>query len=180
MFCSKFQASSSKNKGFTLLELIVTIGVITVGILGAFTVCISIINYTSLSSSRLTATYLAQEGIETVRNIRDTNLVKQESGLSTPWDDGLGANNWEADYNDSNLYLCSSPCNFDDLNFLKIDGGFYNYDSGTNTKFKRKITIDDSGTDFINVSVSVEWEYKGNHEVTVQENLYNWYLPLII
>lgn len=163
------------NKSFTLLEVIVAILVITIGVLGAFSVVQNIISYTFASAYRLEAAYLAKEGIEIVRNIRDTNWVDNDQ--ATDWDDGLGAGDWEADYDDSGLTFCSAPCNFADLRFLKVPaGGFYNYNSGTDTKFKRKITVVLDGSDKLKVFVEIQWQEKGDtNTITVQENLYNWF-----
>jgi hypothetical protein len=58
--------------------------------------------------------------------------------------------------------------------FLLIDGGFYNYTSGTSTPFRRKITISDKTDDQMKVTVTVSWEAKGEHQISVQEILYNW------
>ncbi len=153
-------------RGFTLLEVIVAIFVIMVGITGTLGIIQQGISYTQLSSSRLVANYLAQEGIEIVRNIRDTNWLEEN-----PWSDGIPSGNWEADYNDSTLTSWSSQGRF-----LNIDNkGFYSYSSGSPTKFKRKITIA-KDTDILKISVQVEWQERGrDYQVTVQENLYKWY-----
>lgn len=74
-----------KNKGFTILELMITIVVVSIGILGAYSVIQDIFSSTSKVSYSLTATYLAQEGIELVRNGRDTNWI----GGAINWYDGL-------------------------------------------------------------------------------------------
>ena len=182
---------SSKNRGFTLIETIVTILVVTVGVLAAYIVTQEIISYTHQVSSRLTAAYLAKEGIEIVRNIRDTNWLQPADN----WNDGLvgvGAEDWEADYTTAtfkgttdnncsasgyNCRQCSSPCEIENLAFIRrIDGSFYNYTSGNPTKFKRKITITPIGADNLTVSVSVWWVEKGETygPITVQEILYNW------
>jgi len=165
---------NNKNKSFTLLEVIITIFVITVGILSAYTVVQEIVFYTYRVSSRFTAAYLAKEGIEIVRNIRDTNFLDL---ADPPWNQNLGAGNYEADYEDSTLTSCPDPCTYEnDLSFLRIEGGFYKYSvSGTQTQFKRKITITDE-IDYLNVSVLIEWK-KGDkdYSLTVQENLYNWW-----
>ena len=156
-----------KNKGFTILELIVAIFVMTVGVLGAYSVVQQIIVYTLVSSSRLTAAYLAQEGIEIVRNIRDTNWFTNPAD----WNNGLTgcATGCEVDYNTS----LSSYTGF----FLKYSStNGYNYSSGDPTKYKRKIIIDSSTNNILKVSVLVEWTEKGNpYTVTVEEHLYNWY-----
>jgi len=159
----------NKNKGFTLIELIVTIFVILIGVLGAYSVIQQILSYTSFVNSKLTAAYLAQEGVEIVKNIRDTNWLEREG-----WNNGLAEGDWRADYNDLDLL----PYGGNFLNF-ETASGFYGYDSGNPTKFKRKITIDPNidpnGNDILEVTILVEWTEKGKtHQITVREDLYNW------
>ncbi|GAI56618.1 unnamed protein product, partial [marine sediment metagenome] len=154
-----------------IVEVMIAIFVVTIGVLAAHAVTQQMISYTYHSASRLTAVYLNKEGIEIVRNIRDTNWLQKEAN----WKDGLPGGNWEADYttttfantaNDS----CGDPghnCEGCDDEFLKIDGGLYKYSgSGTQTNFKRKITIDDTidhkGDDILKITVEVRWEYKGD------------------
>lgn len=160
---------SKRNKGFTLLEVILAIFVIMVGISGALGVIQQGISYTQLSSSRLTADYLAQEGIEIVRNIRDTNWLEWRTNQDILWLDGIPLGDWEADYKTQNLTQSYAGT------YLNIDNsGFYSYSSGSLTKFKRKITIV-KDTDILKISVQVEWQERGrDNQVTVQENLYNW------
>jgi hypothetical protein len=161
------------NKGFTLMEAIVAIFVITTGLVGVLSLVSQTISASTFSKDKLIAAYLAQEGIEIVRNIRDTNWLQ-----SLSWNNGLGAGEYEAAYQDSSLTSCPSICDYDhNLRFLKIDGGFYGYPlSGTETKFKRKITIGAGPiADSMNVKVEVFWQEKGvQHKVEAQENLYNW------
>lgn len=170
-----FQLKNSKNRqiktkndsGFTLLELMTVVFVVAIGLLAVYAVSSNIIVYTNLSLSRLTASYLAQEGIEIVRNIRDTNWLE-----TSDWTSGLAVGDWEADYNDGSL---SNNLN----RYLNIESasGFYGYGAGTQTKFKRKITITPDG-EALKVSVLVQWQERGkSYEVTVQENLYGWYNP---
>ena len=72
-------------RGFTIIELMAAVIVITVGILGAYSVVQRFFTITSSASHRLTAAYLAQEGIENIRNIRDNNWIQKKvwnSGIS--------------------------------------------------------------------------------------------------
>lgn len=78
------------NKAFTLIEIIVAISLLTVGAVGAFSLLQSTLAFTSISSSQLTAAYLAQEGIEIIRNIRDTNFLQ-----GSVWDEGIDSSNWQ-------------------------------------------------------------------------------------
>lgn len=80
-----------KKNGFTILEVMIAIFVVTIGVLAAYNVTQQMISYTYHSASRLTAAYLAKEGIEIVRNTRDTNWLEQEN-----WDNGLSSSDWEA------------------------------------------------------------------------------------
>ena len=66
----------SHQGGFTLIEVMVAVFVLTIGVLAAFNVVQNITIYSRTTSSRLTAIYLAQEGIELVRNQRDTNWLE--------------------------------------------------------------------------------------------------------
>ncbi|MBP6933881.1 prepilin-type N-terminal cleavage/methylation domain-containing protein, partial [Candidatus Woesebacteria bacterium] len=61
------------SKGFSLVEVMVSIGIILVAFTGVLTLINRSVAFHDLAYSRLTASYLAQEGIEIVRNIRDNN-----------------------------------------------------------------------------------------------------------
>lgn len=179
-------AKMLKCRGFTIIEVTVAIFIITAGTVGVLSLISQTVGSATISSQRLTAAYLAQEGIEIVRDIRDSNWLEQrwseEEILQPFWDDGLGEGDWEGDYTNTQslTYQCSPipftcPSRGLPLHPLLINGGFYNYTSGTSTKFFRRITIFDKTADMFKVSISVGWEEKGRmHEIEVQENLYNW------
>lgn len=155
---------SKMNKGFTILEVLITMLIVTIGGLAAYAMVQQIVFATFASGYRLTAAFLAKEGIEIVRNIRDTNWLEQED-----WDNDLVAGDWEADFNDGLLLSYAERK-------LRFSSSFYNYDSGTETRYKRKITITPDGPDKLKISVGVEWIERGDiYTITVQENLYNWY-----
>jgi len=170
---NKMPQFNNKNKGFTLIEIIVAILIVTVGVLAAYIVTQKIVFYTYQISSRLTAACLAKEGIEIVRNIKDTNWLESASS----WDEGIAAtSDYRLDY--QSLEFPGTNCNLSPEEYLKHDGAFYNCSSsGPETKFKRKITITHDGADKLIVSVKVTWEEKGDTygPITVQEILYDWY-----
>ncbi|MCD6528412.1 prepilin-type N-terminal cleavage/methylation domain-containing protein [bacterium] len=173
-----FQILNFKNKGFTFLEVIFAIFIMIIGIVGALIAVQYGTSSATQAKARLTAAYLAQEGIEIIRNIRDTNWIEQRVA-STTWDEGLDEGDYEADYKDTeteypSLNFCPPPCNYNDLSFLKkANEDFYNYDTGEVTQFKRKITIEKPATSTLKVSVTVYWD-EGKHSLTTQEILYNW------
>ena len=165
--------SKITKRGFTIIEAIVAIFVITTGIVGVLALVTQTISSATYSSNKLIAAYLAQEGIEIVRNVRDANWLSDAS-----WGTGLtdcsSVSPCQADYNDQALSgYTNSPLNFETIS------GYYGYDSGTSTKFKRKITItsanDPDGNPILNVFVLVEWQEKDKpQKVEVRENLYDW------
>src|SRR4030042_2798206 len=167
-------------KGFTILEVMIAIFLIIIGIAGVFTLMTKILGQMAVSSSQLTAAYLTQEGIEIVRNIRDTNWLEQIDH-DNDWNEGLTdcSTGCTADY----TYTASEDPNLSAIlaaNFLKIDAnGFYNYTSGTDTKFKRKVTIvldnPNCGAGTLKVKVETTWSEKGkDYSYLAQECLYNW------
>jgi type II secretory pathway pseudopilin PulG len=151
------------NKSFTLIETLVAISILTTGILAISSLISYLISVSSISKQRLVAAYLAQEGIEIVRNLRDTNLISLRN-----WDYGLDNGEWQADYDDLSLSSYSGT-------FLNLEtSGFYGYGSGTPTNFRRVIRLQKSG-DVLNINVEVSWFERGRwYSLTVQEKVYNW------
>ena len=191
---------SMKKGGFTIIELIISIFILSVALVGIFNAFSIITILTSDSVNRLTATYLAQEGMEIVRNIRDINWLNMDSGVpvGATWVDGLNTTTCattgcQAGYASTSL----SPYTAGSYLYLNANG-FYGYGSGTKTKFERKITITflptgNFASDYImKIIVQVSWDKKatilnsgvsadtcteGNNCVKSEETLYNWYYP---
>lgn len=174
----------NSQKGFTLVELVISIFVLVVGVIGVYNALSVAIIYTGDISSRLTAAYLAQEGIEIIRNIRDNNWLKIDAGEPINWDDGLSncyaPVGCEADYKTGTAEEVSGLTPFSGGNNLNLsDNGFYSYDSTGSfspTKFKRKITITVQTPDSMLVNVLVTWEEKEDTlNFEAEEYIYNWY-----
>ena len=172
---------NNKKRGFTLLELLISVFILTVGILGEYVAIQKSATIAGYSYHRLMAAYLAQEGIEIIRNIKDTNLLEGLADPSTPWDDGFVSKNYEVQYSDAqsatpNLWECSTLCGFTDMRFLTKGNYFYDYDSLAETKFKRKITVNNMETDILKVSATVYWQDGTKvREFTVWDKFYNWW-----
>lgn len=162
-----------KEKGFTLLEMLISILIVTIGVLSIYQAVYRYTKRTQLERESFVAAYLCQEGIEIIKNIRDSNWV-----AGTTWNNGLDACintvGCEADYRLSGagaLTLWSSPGRT-----LYIDGsaGFYKYGNVTGdveTPYARKIEILSQGTDELDITVTVYWK---TNSMIVRENLYNW------
>ncbi len=164
---------TNDSRGFTLIEVIIAIVVLTIGVLGTYALVSRVVSATSLSVSQLTASYLGQEGLELVRNVRDTNFLRIRQAESILWTNGLlgCASGCEIDYNDAGFVSYQDR-------FLKATGSFYAYDSGQDTKFKRKITITQPSANALEILVKVTWQERGNaREIQAADKLYNWFTP---
>lgn len=152
--------ASRYNKGFTILELVVTVALLSVGMVGLYLAFLPTLKNNYAVDSKLRAIYLAQEGIEIIKNIRDTNTLKM-----IDWSSGLLAcqNGCQADYKTGTLAetLANQLKPYDNNVFLKINqDGFYGYDEGQETIFKRKIIITQAENgEALKVDVQVFWTY---------------------
>ncbi|MGB9848015.1 MAG: type IV pilus modification PilV family protein [Minisyncoccia bacterium] len=151
--------------GFSIIEVMVAIGVILVSFIGMLTLINRSLIFHDLAYSRLIASYLAQEGIEIVRNIRDNNILQNKN-----WNEGLSAGTYQVQYDDLSLRpYTGEPLKLDTAN------GIYNYDSGALTRYIRQINIDPISPDHIRVQSIVTWTNRGgSFNIVVEDHLYNW------
>lgn len=163
-------------KGFTMIEAIIATFILAVAIIGAYLVFVEISSTTIVISSRLTAAYLAQEGIEIIRNIRDTNWLK---GVSWSYKLDGCVNGCEVDYRTKQGDTLSPWGSGGQYLSLEREN-YYSYNSYrqiATTKFKRKVTIihPNGNSDILDVSVSVQWQDRGKpYEFVAEGYLYNW------
>ncbi len=172
--------------GFTLIETMIAITILTLAVSGAFMAANSALTVAEISRGQLTASYLAQEGIEYVRKVRDDAYLfrysQNDPTASTDgWSDFLAK---VASCSSANacaldpimgLQQCSSGiCPL----YIRSDG-IYTLDSGsgsnTLTSFTRKIrTMKVSATDE-QASSTVSWNFHGQpYSITVTDDLTPW------
>lgn len=176
----KCKAGKFQN-GFTLIEVILAIFVLTVAVASSFILISQTLTSASLAQSNLIAAYLAQEGIEIVKSIRDTNWLKIYMGENVSWDKGIsdtlavgGRQDYIADYN--TLADSARPpvlSSFEDKKLNLISGGFYGYSSGSPSSFKRKISISKIARNEISVLIDITWQERGRtHSFKVADKFY--------
>ena len=135
------------------------------------------------------ATHLAQEGIELVRNIRDTNTVVRNNPSvngGNPWDKTInnitsGIINYDSPLGFSNISgnpsdVSDCKKNFGNACRLYLDGhSFYTHDTtGTQTNFYRMISVSTGATVDI-ITSEVGWTDHGKFYTTkVTTKLYDW------
>ena len=81
-FAGFTQVPTSESKGFTLIETMVAISILMVAIVAPMSLAAQSLSAAYYARDQITAFYLAQEGIEVVRSVRDTNILKIAGSLT--------------------------------------------------------------------------------------------------
>lgn len=174
-------------KGFTILESIVAIAVLSLSISGAFTAVQSNLSQSIIAKDEVKAFYLAQEAIEIIRNNRDHNqLEKVINGSSNSWLYGISSNASDPCYFGKICRMeISTPTTFTycgvswgSCPVLRQDANTFLYGYNVNwtaTNFKREIQIESINSNEISVTVRVTWT-KGliPMEFKAKTILFNW------
>ncbi|MFA5128509.1 MAG: prepilin-type N-terminal cleavage/methylation domain-containing protein [Patescibacteria group bacterium] len=197
-----FQYSAlGSQSGQSLVEMIVAIAIILTGLVGALSLTISNLSGVDEAGTRVVASNLAREGVEVVRNFRDTNWLQ-----NLDWDTGLFL------INDFTAIAVFNPLtNKWHLNFTpntvadpaaKLYRGAENIylqdvvpPGGTATFYSRLLTLDPicfnaltqtenitgnscgAGEEKIGIRVKSEviWNLSGRpRDVTLEDRIYNW------
>ncbi len=163
----KFRRTQS---GQTLIETLVAIFVLVTGLISATTLAVYSFNSTDAASKQIVATGLAREGIEAIKNIRDsywlndtlidcsgsmgagqmcyrnwtgtgTNQLKKNSSYSVDFDPQTG--NWLLNKQNGNGTPTTFLLNYDSGTGVYSD---HNTGVGVPTIYHRKIDIDEDNT----------------------------------
>ena len=186
--CSAFslQATSYKlQAGFTLIETLVAISLLSVAIVAPMSLVSQSLAAATYSRDQVAAYNLAQEGIESVRGIRDGNILAnalQSQGKNLL--DGIPiGGNFTIDARETNAADAIDPCD-GPCQPLQTDGTLYGYEANwQNTGFTRTLTAvyvgplaQNGGEDAIRVSATVSWFTPNGQprSFTIYENMYRW------
>ncbi|MBU4056467.1 prepilin-type N-terminal cleavage/methylation domain-containing protein [Patescibacteria group bacterium] len=193
MNCGNKVQTKLDASGFTLVEVMIAVAVLSIGLLGAANLITYNISNSAKAINKTIATNLAQEGIELARNIRDTNWF---SGSS--WDNNLvqglgnirrikffcgGLINQNINPAPANIDACGAACRV--YTYIKISDGSkcYSDDFGNRagynapqaTDFYRLIILDKLDANSILATANIKWLERGDARyLTTQEILYNW------
>lgn len=182
----------TEKKGFTLVETLVAIFVLTLSIMGPMAAAQSSLKASFVARDQITAFYLAQDSIESIKALRDSVYVNNVRNNETnDWldllsdckpDNSDGANKYCKVINTNNpieLQSASAGSNFD---VYLINNEFTNQigDANQKTKYSRKVNLTRIGNknDELKITVEIEWTgnfLSGTRKIVVQENIYNWF-----
>jgi type II secretory pathway pseudopilin PulG len=151
------------NIGMTLVETLVAISIFTIALVGMLNITGGTISDTNYAKDKIVANYLASEGIEYIRNLRDTYNLYEANG----WDGflnhlktckvenktGCYLNPVSIDFNNQTQpmkALLVNECPSGNCPNLLFDPELsiykYNYATGNTTSFNRKIFIEEIPT----------------------------------
>jgi len=171
----------------TIIETLVAISILLIALAGPLTISANGLESSLYGRDQITASYLAQEGIEYVRNVRDTDTL---TGASS-WVSNLApciSSNGSMQYCNINTYIGDPTsairlCSGQVCPPLLLDSNtdLYQYTAGVASKFTRTITLvpvmKDSSGNWIEYDVisKVVWTSPlPNNVVTLSEDIYNW------
>jgi len=175
-----------QKSGFGLIEVTVSIYIISMGLLGLMSLTSQSLKIQHINKNNIIASQLAQEGIELVRNVRDSNW--RDEDLDWKKDIFTGASpfrDYIIDYRGRDSIDKSINGITDSRARLRIHNsgdyeGFYTHSTSdtTETLFYRIIEVDKDNDTVLTVKCRVSWEErKRDHEYVVETKLYNWKFP---
>ncbi len=194
--------TTKRSTGFTLVETLVAVAIITLAVSGPLFMASRAVVATQIARDQLTASYLAQEGIEYVRAMRDAEFLAAfqagAAGISTTaWNNflsnpvssdsatisGCKASTCTLDPSPDvqmgtgvglSLQPCTTTCTP-----LYLVNGFYTQQSDVNgavaTPFTRTVQAFDAAANDERIVSKVTWNFHGTpYTVTVTDHLSPW------
>lgn len=170
------------NNGFSIIEASIVLAVVSIGLLGVFSLVTQNITVQRVNRNMLVASMLAQEGIELVRSVRDNNWLD----ATALWDEdiaGYAGNDFIIDNTEILGDITITDVNGINNAKLYLQAGtnFYTHDSGggnTPTPYSRLITVTpdpNAPVDYYIIKSDVQWLENGVPKDYVAETyLYNW------
>ncbi len=162
---------SRKTQGFTLVETVVSIGILLLGIAASLTLITSTIAYSKQTESLIVVVNLAREGIEVVRSIRDV------AGFSVL---PPGNTSWIVDRETTSLTIPATYSGGTDIHTctnctLYLNNNQYRITAGTPSLYRRLIKINTLSVTEKEVVSTIRWTEHGRvHTYALTTILTDW------
>lgn len=171
-------------KGFTMVETLVSVAILMMAIAGPLTIAQKGLSSALLAQDQATASFLAQDAMEFIKNIKESNILNRSKDEfadkidectveSNPCSIDTVVGNPNAslnNYSSAGIAHCnpSSTCK------LNLTTAGYTHTSGTPTKFSRYFYLKRylNNQDQYQITVVVEWNRLINHSVVYQSNIF--------
>ncbi|MCX6737109.1 MAG: type II secretion system protein [Candidatus Parcubacteria bacterium] len=151
-----FQDKKTKKEGgFTIIESMIAISIVLIGILSALILIIRSLALAPLIEDKLIASAVAQDCIERVIQVRNSNYIRSTLGDSIPWDESFNQ---------------VKDCHWESENLKRF------FASSTNPGIDHiPLDIVDVSTKEKKIGCTVYWKTKGTeYNLTVTDNLFDW------
>jgi len=142
---------TKKEGGFTIIESMIAISIVLVGVLSALILIIRSLALAPLIEDKLVASAVAQDCIERVIQVRNSNYIESKQSSVVGWDD------------DINGISCTDESG-------KLSRFF-----GSGTKLETKSIPDNPSAKEKEIKCTVNWTTKGApYTLIVIDNLFDW------
>src|SRR5680860_1316951 len=136
--------------GFTLIEILAVLFVISLGLIGVLSLIVQNIQSQNINKRTIAAYQLAQEGLELIRKTRDTNWKNGDD-----WNKNLAAGSYYMDYLDTIPTLIGNDS--DSILYKNNDGFYINGGVSDSEPFTRSIEIIPLSAGSMRVYSHVTW-----------------------
>ena len=181
---NKYKRKQTRSAGFTMVETLVAIAILMISIAGPLTIAQKGLTAAIYARDQVIASFLAQDAMEYIKNVRDNNVNYIINGDSRDWLDGIynGTTNFCTDDLNNKCRINTTPgISFpinrvtSDYYLYKDSSGLYTTDSsGTKTMFTRYFYLTNVITNKeATVIVKVEWQNGTiTNAVTLEDQIY--------
>ena len=179
---SIFRIPYTARQGFTLLETMIAIAILLIAVVGPMSIIGGSLRNMYFVRDQMTAINLAQEGVEAVRQVRDTNFLKGDA-----WAGGFGNGDCTGglrclvDTNPLVIHKCNGSCTATNLRVYQnpTDGLYHQYlavpGGLTSTVFTRRVDTTQVSVNEYKVDVTVTWVTGSTPgTIVVSESIFRW------
>ena len=165
-----------RKKAFSIVEVMVSFFVITMGVLGLSTLALRNINVQKINKNKLIASQLAQEGVELIRNFRDKDWLV--NGGATFFSSADNSDKIAIYFDGNNMVVQSGLSGINDqaTKLFLDNNNFYVHSSTSNfSGFSRLVDINWVSDHEMNIVSTVAWQERGqDKEYVVDTKLFDW------
>lgn len=167
----RLRTISRCHPAFSIIEIMAVLLIVSLAMIGVANLAVQSIQAQTINRGSIIAYQLAQEGIEIVRQIRDTNWLQGKN-----WKDGINSGDYCVDYLSPTLRVASSlndcPLYFNNDNWyyspVTVAAG------SRRSNFKRLISIN-AATSSASVKATITWNDRDKvFTYEVETELYDW------
>lgn len=168
-------------RGFTLIETLVAVLLLTSAIAGPITIASKGLSAALIARDQMVAFYLAQDAVEYVRYVRDSNKLTSSAWLTGLTPACTGASGCYIDPTAGTVTACGGTCPLINKYSPSAGVAYFSYTLGSVTpqQFRRTVTLaapltGETTEQVLTVTVSWRAQSGVTRTISVRENLLDW------